>query len=44
MPEWQDADEERLLEAAKAGDYAAYGELYVRYAPQVFRFIYARID
>jgi RNA polymerase sigma-70 factor (ECF subfamily) len=37
-------DEARLLKEAKNGSAEAFGQLYEIYAPQVFRFLYARLD
>jgi RNA polymerase sigma-70 factor (ECF subfamily) len=38
-----DADMLRLLEAARAGESAAYDRLYNLYADRVFRYLYARL-
>lgn len=38
------ADEPELIRRAQSGDAEAYGQLYERYAPPVFRFLCARLD
>jgi RNA polymerase sigma-70 factor, ECF subfamily len=40
----QAADDKQLLKEAKGGSSEAFGELYVRYAPGVFRFLFAHMD
>lgn len=54
MPEWQQSDgrpgddrqelDMELVKLAQAGDAEAYGQLYERYSPAVFRFLFAHID
>jgi RNA polymerase sigma-70 factor (ECF subfamily) len=44
MPDWQEVDEEQLISRAKAGESDAFGELYERFVPPVYRFLYARLD
>jgi RNA polymerase sigma-70 factor (ECF subfamily) len=36
-------EEDNLIEQAKAGDGAAFGELYDRYHAQIYRFIYLKV-
>lgn len=40
----QNAGEERLLKEAQKGNADAFGEIYTCYAPEVFRFLYARLS
>jgi RNA polymerase sigma-70 factor (ECF subfamily) len=40
----QEAGEERLLNEAQTGNADAFGELYTCYAPDVFRFLFARLS
>lgn len=44
MPDRQHDDEPRLIEQAKKGDPAAFGQLYEFYAPRVFRFLFAHLN
>ena len=44
MPELQAADEKQLLGEAKRGNAEAFGELYERHAPDIFRFLYGHMD
>jgi len=44
MPEWQDVDESELVRESKKGEADAFGELYERYAPRLFRFLYAQLE
>ena len=40
----QTLSDNRLIKAAQAGDPEAFGTLYERYAPTVFRYLYAHLD
>lgn len=42
MPGWPDDDKE-LVEMAKAGNVEAFGNLYERYAPAIYRYLYAHL-
>jgi RNA polymerase sigma-70 factor (ECF subfamily) len=44
MSNLQEYDDIHLLKFAQDGNVDAFGELYERYAPQVFRFLYAHLD
>jgi len=44
MSAGQEVDEARLIKEAKDGSTEAFGRLYEIYAPQVFRFLFARLD
>lgn len=44
MPPFQEIDDVQLLKIAQSGDTEAFGELYERYAPRVFRYLYAHLD
>ncbi len=44
MPNWQELGDGPLLEYARAGDADAFAEVYERYAPRVFRFIFAHVN
>ncbi len=44
MPDRQEPEEARLLQAARQGDTLALGKLYECYAPRVFRFLFAHLD
>lgn len=53
MPNWQKTGEEQsnghrvdqeLILAAQQGDAGAFGSLYERHAPAIFRFIYSHVD
>ncbi len=54
MPEWQQTSgqegadrqelDSELVKLAQEGDSDAFGQLYDRYSPAVFRFIYAHVD
>jgi RNA polymerase sigma-70 factor (ECF subfamily) len=53
MPDWQNSDkrladghhqDQELILVAKKGDADAFGRLYERHAPAVFRFIYAHLN
>lgn len=44
IPDWREADDAQLLQIAQNGETEAFGELYGRYAPTVFRFLYAHIN
>jgi RNA polymerase sigma-70 factor (ECF subfamily) len=44
MPNEQDITDGMLIRQAQGGDAQAFGALYERYAPAVFRFIYAHLD
>jgi RNA polymerase sigma-70 factor (ECF subfamily) len=48
VPDWQDAeqntDDVQLIKKAQEGDAEAYGELFERYAPVIFRFLYAHLS
>jgi len=37
-------DETRLVQRAKEGDPAAFAELYDRYQPAIYRYIFYRVD
>lgn len=39
----QEVDDIQLLKTAQGGDADAFGELYERYAPRVFRYLYAHL-
>ncbi len=39
-----EVDDVQLLQRAQRGDKQAFGELYERYAPRVFRYLYAHLD
>jgi RNA polymerase sigma-70 factor (ECF subfamily) len=44
MPEWQDIDENRLLEQAQNGDAEAFGQLYEHFATSIYRFLFAKLS
>lgn len=44
MLNWQEADDFQLIQIAQEGNAEAFGEIYERYAQQVFRFLYAHLD
>ena len=44
MPEWQTVEEFQLIQEAQCGNAEAFGELYERYAPSIFRFLYAHLS
>jgi RNA polymerase sigma-70 factor, ECF subfamily len=44
MPDWQEADDRRLVSRAQDGDVEAYGELYLRHAGKVFGYLAAHVD
>lgn len=44
MSAGDEVDEIQLLNQARKGDSYAFGELYERYAPRVFRFLFAHLD
>ncbi|HEY5573520.1 MAG TPA: RNA polymerase sigma factor [Anaerolineales bacterium] len=44
MPDWQVVDDDQLIVRAQSGESDAFGELYERYLPPVFRFLYARLS
>lgn len=44
MPDWQEVADDQLIRSAQRGVDDAFGELYDRYLPPVFRFLYARLN
>lgn len=44
MSDWQQDEEAHLIQQARQGDAGAYGQIYDRYAPRVFRFLFAHLD
>jgi RNA polymerase sigma-70 factor (ECF subfamily) len=44
MPDWQEIDDDQLIIKCQKGENEAFGELYQRYLPPVYRFIYARLS
>jgi RNA polymerase sigma-70 factor (ECF subfamily) len=44
VPEQPENDDVQLIQCAQQGDAQAFGELYERYAPRVFRYLYAHLD
>lgn len=44
MTDWPPGDERQLVQRAQRGDSEAYGQLYERFAPRVFRFLWAHLD
>ena len=44
MPEQPESNDVQLIQCAQSGDAQAFGELYERYAPRVFRYLYAHLD
>lgn len=44
MSSGTEVDDIQLLKDAQSGDSEAFGELYERYAPRVFRYLYAHLD
>lgn len=44
MPVGMDDDEQELLTQAQQGSVEAFGELYERFAPAVFRYLYSQLD
>jgi RNA polymerase sigma-70 factor (ECF subfamily) len=44
MSEYSGADDIQLLRRAQEGDREAFGDLYMRHAQAVFRFLYAHLD
>ena len=44
MSNRSEVDDIQLIKNAQSGDTDAFGELYERYAPRVFRFLYAHLD
>ncbi len=44
FPAGLDEENLRLLRAARQGDAEAFGSLYERFAPPVFRYLYAHLD
>ncbi len=40
----QEVDDVQLIQLTQGGDADAFGEIYARYAPRVFRFLYAHLD
>ncbi len=44
MADCQDERIARLLQTAQQGNAEAFGQLYEKYAPQVFRYLYAHVD
>lgn len=44
MPVWDDVDDVELLKTAQDGNAEAYGEIYERYAPAIFRYVYAHLS
>ncbi len=44
MPDWQEIEDDQLIKEAQNGESEAFGELYERYLPPVFRFLYARLS
>ncbi len=44
MPDCQDEHIARLLHLAQQGDAESFGQIYEKFAPQVFRYLYAHLD
>ncbi len=44
MPDRQVVEDIQLLKEAQCGNAEAFGELYERYAPTIYRFLYAHLD
>jgi RNA polymerase sigma-70 factor (ECF subfamily) len=44
MKKMEDLDDAELIEYARKGAAEAFGELYERYVPSTFRFIYERVE
>jgi RNA polymerase sigma-70 factor (ECF subfamily) len=44
MPDLQDLEDSELIETAKNGDAQAFGVLYERYSPQVYRFFAVHLN
>jgi RNA polymerase sigma-70 factor (ECF subfamily) len=44
MPDWQDVNDNQLVEFARQGDVQAYGEIYNRYVVKIYRFFLAHLD
>lgn len=43
MPEWQDIADAVLIQKAQQGQAEAFGELYTRYTPTIYRFVCMRL-
>lgn len=44
MPNWPDYDDSELIIRAQDGATDAFGELYERHAPAIFRYLYTHLD
>lgn len=44
MKAWRDLDDRQLIQAAQKGEAEAYGELYERYAENIFRFVFSHVS
>ena len=44
MAQPQPVEDIQLIQSSQKGDTQAFGELYERYAPRVFRYLYAHLD
>lgn len=44
MPNWPDYDDSELILKAQDGATDAFGELYERHAPAIFRYLYTHLD
>lgn len=44
MPDRPPGDERQLIQRAQRGETQAFGQLYERYAPRLFRFLWAHLD
>lgn len=44
MPNWLEYDDSELISRAQDGSTDAFGELYERHAPAIFRYLYAHLD
>ncbi len=44
MPDWQNVDDNQLIQFARQGDVQAYGEIYNRYVVKVYRYYLAHLD
>ncbi|HEX6303953.1 MAG TPA: RNA polymerase sigma factor [Anaerolineales bacterium] len=44
MPDWQEIEDDQLIIQCQEGETEAFGELYQRYLPPVYRFIYTRLS
>jgi RNA polymerase sigma-70 factor (ECF subfamily) len=44
MPNWPESDDTELITRAQDGSTDAFGELYERHAPAIFRYLYTHLD